>query len=156
MRKRGMTTTRIVLVLALVGCGGKAGSSEPLEASRDPQPHATGHAAAPAGEQEGHGEHAPTGAVGKFHDVLAPRWHAAKGPQRMTDTCAALPQFHDGAAAIAAEAGAEVKAGADELAAAVDALDATCRAKDAAGFEPAFERVHASFPNEMEAGAKHP
>ena len=31
--------------------------------------------------------------IAKFHDVLAPRWHAEKGPQRMKDTCAAIPDF---------------------------------------------------------------
>ena len=36
-----------------------------------------------------------------FHDVLAPRWHAAQGPQRLTDTCSAVPQFKSTADAIA-------------------------------------------------------
>ena len=38
--------------------------------------------------------------VVKFHDVLAPRWHAAKGEQRMKDTCAAIADFKTNAAAV--------------------------------------------------------
>jgi hypothetical protein len=97
----------------------------------------------------------------KFHDTLAPRWHAEKGPQRMADTCAALPEFHHDAEAIAAaeapkqgDAAAWSKGG-KKLTEAVSALGATCRNKDAEAFEPAFELVHETFHGLMEAVGGH-
>ena len=99
--------------------------------------------------------------LAKFHDVLAPRWHAEKGPKRMADTCGALPEFHADADAVAK---ATPPAGADaavwsgktkELADAVVALDGTCKANDATAFEPAFERVHVGFHAVLEASGGH-
>ncbi len=86
-----------------------------------------------------------------FHDVLAPRWHAEKGPQRMKDTCAALPDFHADADALAKATpprGAHADtwtAGTKQLVAAVGELDTTCKANDATSFEVAFQKVHESF-----------
>ncbi len=131
----------IALALVLAACGGK--SSTP----------------APAPHTEAEGEHhemekMPPELV-KFHDVLAPRWHAAKGPQRMTDTCAAIPDFK---AAIVGIASAVPPAGTDatewnngtaELSQAVDGLDKTCQAHDAAAFEDAFLKVHQGFHHLM-------
>jgi hypothetical protein len=88
--------------------------------------------------------------LGKFHDVLAPHWHAEKGPQRMKDTCAAVPDFTAGADALtkaAPPAGKDAAAwgtGTKELADAVTGLKTSCDG-DAAGFEAAFERVHKGF-----------
>src|SRR5262249_33278565 len=71
--------------------------------------------------------------LAKFPDVLAPRWHADKGPQRMKDTCAAIPDFTAGVTAIAkaqppagVDGGAWMN-GASDLAAAVSKLDETCK-----------------------------
>jgi hypothetical protein len=97
----------------------------------------------------------------KFHDALAPRWHADKGPQRMADTCAALPELHHDAEAIAAaEAPKQGDAvawstGGKKLTEAVSALGATCRSQDADAFEPAFARVHEIFHGLMEATGGH-
>lgn len=155
MRKRGMTTTRIaLLVVALAACGGAPGPSGPLDTAREQQPHAVSPHAAPGSEHDALARLPP--AVSQFHDVLAPRWHADKGPQRMADTCAAIGDFRSGAQAIAA---AEAPAGSDEaawqqatadLASSVTALDGACKVKDAEAFEPAFERVHASFHRVMD------
>ena len=94
--------------------------------------------------------------LAKFHDVLAPRWHAAKGPQRMIDTCSALVDLHKGVEGIAKAAtptAAEPRLwrdGTNELDAAVSALAVTCDLRDATAFEPAFERVHNGFHKMLE------
>ena len=112
---------------------------------------------------KGGGEHAKMAPeVAKFHDVLAPRWHAEKGEKRMKDTCAAMPDFQSNADALAkatppanADA-AKWTTGTKELTDAVGALDATCKSNDAAAFEPAFHRVHEGFHAVMElSGGKH-
>lgn len=89
--------------------------------------------------------------VKKFHETLAPRWHAEHGPQRMTDTCAAIPQLRADAEAIVtstpptAANPADWSGNAKQLTDAVAALDATCKASDAAAFEHAFALVHNNF-----------
>lgn len=151
MMKSALT---FAVVLATVACGGKAApSSEP-----DPAAAASAHAAheGSSAMAHEHGAMAPT--ITAFHDILAPRWHAEKGAKRMADTCAAIPDFQRGAAAIVAAPapeGAVAAAwtdGGKQLAEAVAALEAPCKASDAAAFEPAFHRVHESFHHVMEAG----
>ncbi|HET9991789.1 MAG TPA: hypothetical protein VFQ65_24840 [Kofleriaceae bacterium] len=100
--------------------------------------------------------------LAKFHDTLAPRWHAAKGPERMKSTCDALPDFKAGATTIASSSppkGADSQAwtdGAGKLAAALEELETECKANDAAKFEAAFEQVHVSFHGLLEAsGGEH-
>lgn len=153
----------MALAVAVLGCGG---SPQPGSASGDPalpvektQPHDMRMAKhAEPGEAGEHAAMPP--AVAGFHDVLAPRWHAEHGAQRIADTCAAIPQLKTGAAAIAAStapAGASAEAwadGAKQLAAAVDALAAPCDAKDAAAFEPAFAAVHQRFHHVLEAAMR--
>ncbi len=123
-------------------------------------PMGNGSAAAPHGEGE-HGHPAMVDAVAKFHDTLAPRWHAERGAKRMTDTCAVTAQLRSEAQAIVASPPPEGanptswSAGGTQLADAVTALETTCKASDATAFEPAFERVHTSFHHVMEAGGKH-
>jgi hypothetical protein len=146
------------LVLA-VGCGGK--KSAPATSSTAP---------AETGGSGGHQEmahhedmeHAEMPAeMSKFHDVLAPRWHADKGAKRMKDTCAALPEFHANADALA-KATPPTKANADTWTAgtralvdAVGGLDAPCKANDGAKFEAAFTKVHESFHGLMAAAGMH-
>ena len=97
----------------------------------------------------------------KFHDVLSPRWHAAAGPQRMKDTCAAIADFQTNADALSkapAPAGADATkwtAGTKDLTDAVSALDVTCKANDATAFEVAFKRVHEGFHGLLENGEHH-
>ena len=95
--------------------------------------------------------------VGKFHDVLAPRWHAAAGPKRMTDTCSAIADFKADADGIA-KATPPTTANADTwtaatraLVASVDALSAVCTANETDKFEAAFSNVHDSFHALMKA-----
>jgi hypothetical protein len=127
-----------MVVVALAACNTSKSST--------PEP-----AAAHAGSAEHHGMANMPPELAKFHDVLAPRWHAAKGPQRMQDTCGAVGDFHANADALA-KATQPTGANADTcttatkaLVAAVGGLDASCKANDSAGFEPAFEKVHVAF-----------
>ena len=162
--------------MAAVACGGKgqAGSSAPdldLAVDRSGQKHELGqkhagaekHEGGPMGEP-GEMAHMPP-PLAKFHETLAPRWHAPHGPERMANTCTAIAEFHAGAEAIAAAPspdGGNATAwstGQTQLTDAVAALDTTCKANDAAAFEPAFERVHLAFHHLLEAaepaGAHH-
>ena len=144
--------TRLSLAFVLVAaaaCGGKKTAP------------ATDTTAKPAGGEH-HANMLPE--VGKFHDVLAPRWHAEKGAKRMADTCGAIAEFQANADALTKVAPpATTDAGAwgtktQELVTSVGALDGTCKANDATAFEPAFERVHNGFHAVMEAsggGEKH-
>lgn len=143
----------VAVLVAAGACGGKSATepaAKPADTNRSGDTHAMG--------EQGEPMSAP---VARFHDTLAPRWHAAQGPQRMTDTCGAIGQLHTEAGAIVAAPapqGANAAAwaeGGKQLAEAVTALDATCQAKDAAAFEPAFARVHKSFHHVMEAAGPH-
>lgn len=99
----------------------------------------------------------------RFHDVLAPRWHAAQGPQRVKDTCAAVGDFRGDAEAIA-NATPPRGANADtwttatkQLVAAVDGLAQVCaQGEQPAGFEDAFARVHQAFHAVLAAGMEMP
>lgn len=89
--------------------------------------------------------------MAKLHGLLAPHWQEAQGPQRMKDTCAALPDYHADADAIA-KATPPTTAHADtwttatrQLVDAVAGLDAACQTVDPAQFDPAFARVHDAY-----------
>ncbi len=99
-----------------------------------------------------HDEHANLPAeVVKFHDLLSPRWHAEKGPQRTKDTCTAVADFAataDSLVKLAPPTGSDATkwtATTKELADAVVALKTTCDAHDDAAFEEAFHHVHVGF-----------
>jgi len=157
------TARKTLLAVALIagaGCGGAKPDSEPLEAARPIQSHDTrgGHPSAATGSGEADEMAGMPPPVQKFHAVLAPRWHAKHGPERMASTCSALVEFHasaDAVAAAPAPAGRDAaawSAGGTQLTEAVAALDAPCAAHDAAGFEPAFARVHERFHGLFESG----
>jgi hypothetical protein len=159
------TARKTLLMVALAaggGCGGaRSEPSEPLETARTVQSHETrrgdpGKGAMGAGEAGEMAAMPPE--LQKFHAVLAPRWHAQHGPERTADTCGAIAELRAGADAIVAApapAGRDAaawSAGGKQLAEAVAGLDTTCQAHDAAGFEPAFARVHERFHGLLEAG----
>ncbi|MBP9085526.1 MAG: hypothetical protein KBG15_05375 [Kofleriaceae bacterium] len=133
------------LFLLVAACGSKA---VPVTTTTTTQPVA-------------HNEHGdmPTEIV-KFHDVLAPLWHDDKNPERMANTCAALPNFDAPAAALLAstmpDGGDKDKwaAAGPTLTASMTDLKAKCDAKDTAGFEPAFAAMHNAFHGYMEATGK--
>lgn len=145
MRHPGAMRRDIPLSLIfLAACG-------PVKASTTPPPADQGHE---------HGELPP--AVEAFHEVLSPRWHAEKGDARVKDTCDASGEFAtraDALVQLAPPQGADPTrwaATTRELREAVTALDAACKTGDAAGFEPAFHRVHEGFHAVMEAAGAPP
>ena len=141
---------KTILALALAACG-----------SKQPAPAAAAQGHDMQGMKDMDMHMSPE--LAKFHDALAPRWHAEKGPKRMQDTCSAVGEFKTDADAIAKATPPE-KANADtwttgtrELVASVAGLEQACGHQDqAAGFEDAFAKVHQSFHHLLEAsGAMH-
>ncbi len=163
-----------LMTTAVIACGGTAKPDSTLDSARTVQKHDTrmGH----MGQKGEMGEAGEMGHMGKmsemdemaamppevkkFHETLAPRWHAEHGPQRMTDTCTALPQLRADAEAILAATPpsgakpADWSANAQQLADAVAALAATCKTGDATAFEQAFAAVHNHFHGLMAAAGE--
>jgi hypothetical protein len=141
----------LLFVLAAAACGGKKTAPATTTTTTQPaEPHEHEGSGA-RGEHEG-----MTPELTAFHDLLAPLWHAEKGPKRMKDTCAAVPQFKTSADAVA-KATPPTKANADTwtqatraLVASVDALETACKTNDNAKFEAAFHNVHEAFHSLME------
>jgi hypothetical protein len=80
-------------------------------------------------------------AVAEFHDILAPLWHAEEGPQRVTDTCNAVPELQTRAQAVA-DARKDQASG--SLVQAVTELAAECGGGRAA-FNEKLAAVHEAF-----------
>jgi len=136
---------KTILALAIAACGRDAPAPAPAPA---PEHHEMEMANMPP-------------ELARFHDVLAPRWHAAKGAQRTADTCNALGEFRAKLAAVAnAPAPAATSAdawtsGGKRLGDAIDALAAACATSDAAKFETAFEQVHERFHDLLDTIGGH-
>jgi len=151
----------LVVAAAASGTGACSKSKAPESAKAGDGSAATAPADKPSQGAEHHEMNNLPPEVSKFHDVLAPRWHAEKGPQRMKDTCAAVPEMTTNAAAVAKTTAPDGKdpavwsAATKELVDAVANLKVSCDANDAAGFEPAFERVHHGFHGLMGAHEGH-
>lgn len=137
------------IVMFLAACGGS--------------PKPAGGPAGTAHDEKGEMANVPP-ELAKFHDAMAPRWHAAKGPERMTATCGAIAELTADADAVAKATPAKGDASrwtqeAKELTEAIAALKTTCDAKDAAKFETAFANVHQEFHELLEVvngeGEKH-
>lgn len=141
---------RIFVLAFLVACGSK-------------QPAPTGPTSGAAGGTEGSAAH-PTempAEMQAFHDVLAPRWHAALGPQRMKDTCDAIAQFQSAANALG-KATPPTSADADTwtrstraLVASVGELATACQGGNIGPFEATFATVHENFHALMAAAGMH-
>lgn len=128
----------VYLVLVLAACS-KSESAAPAPKAAPPAEHHEMAGMPPA--------------LDKFHGILAPRWHAQQGEQRMKDTCGAIGEFQSGADAVAkSKSDPKWDAAAKDLVAAVTGLDTACKANDAAAFEPAFKKVHEGFHAMLEAG----
>jgi len=153
-------TLTFALLLAASACGG----------GRQPAPATSTTASEHAGSGSGPGPGAGPGAemaepqgvsaeMTAFHDLLAPRWHAAVGPQRIQDTCGAVEQFKAAADAVAKAtpplaANADTwTAGTRALVAAVEGLAKSCASN--AGFDASFEKVHNAFHALMEQAQPH-
>ena len=147
-----MIRALMLISILVAACGGS--KSEPA---------ATPPATADKGDKgdKGHDESNMPADVKAFHDSFAPHYHAAKNPDRMKGTCAAIPDFTSGAAAIAkapTPAGVDAARWTDvtgKLAASIEGLDSACKANDAAAFDPAFETMHKNFHGVMEAAGGH-
>jgi hypothetical protein len=154
---------------AAIGCGGKPAPepANPDDFVRGAQTHAVRQGksggSASQGEMGAKGEMGEMGemaglppALKKFHDTLAPRWHADHGAARTADTCGAIAQFQTDAAAVAASPAPRAadpsawSAGGKQLVGSVAGLETACKANDAAAFEPAFTQVHDGFHRLME------
>lgn len=149
---RTLTVSLLIGLVTAVGCGGKDKGATTTSG-------ATGQTG--SGNEGGDAHEGLPAEMQAFHDLLAPRWHAAAGAQRITDTCGAVPQFKSSADAIAV-ATPPIAANADTwttgtkaLVAAVGELNAACKTNDAAKFEPAFAKVHDAFHALMEQGKMH-
>jgi hypothetical protein len=108
------------------------------------------------GEEQGHHEEGDehgkmSGPVHEFHEVLAPLWHADKGPERSAKTCAQALAMNDKAAAIVSAAPPEHadpaawKDRASALSMATKALVAECEKEGRPEFEARFSDVHDRF-----------
>ena len=80
-------TLTFALLICAAACGGK---SRPAAAPATASEHAHEGSGSGAMQEEHAGMPAELTA---FHDLLAPHFHAADGPQRLQDTCAAIDQF---------------------------------------------------------------
>jgi hypothetical protein len=138
MTKRALLLRIAPLFAISIACGG---STPPASA-----PHE--HAEHEHGQEEEHHGNLPK-EVREFHDLLAPLWHAEKGPERVTKTCAQARALH--AAAIEA-AGARDKANdaswkaeGGALVDATAALAAECDKEGRPQFEARLSDVHEHF-----------
>jgi hypothetical protein len=126
---------RMFVVVVVLACGGKPHT--------EPQQHGDEH------HDDHHAKLSPE--LVSFHDVLAPRWHAAPGPERVKATCDAIGELRargDAVAKAAPPAAANADAwasGTKKLVAAIEGLAASCASGVVDGFDGAFARVHESF-----------
>jgi hypothetical protein len=141
----------LVLSASTSACGSRSKSADAVPAAQQP-PAAGGHEG-----HEGHegGEHAHAhgadgSALHKFHEQLAPLWHAPESPQRVTDTCNAAAGLH-GLAGEIVKAGPPAGAPADyadtakKLEAAVATLHDECGTPERKDFAAKFAAVHDAF-----------
>lgn len=139
-----------LLPVVLVGCGPDKGAAHPDQGhEHGPDQEGGEH----AGHEEKHaGEPKMEGALKSFHDVLAPVYHAEKGPGRADKACAAVTSMKDEATKVAAEPKGDAaawSAASDELTKSIGELDAACQG-DKAGAEAALEKVHDAFHHLLE------
>ncbi len=143
--------TRILtfaLLLLGAACGGKDKAPTTTTMAHEGGEHHEG-----SGSGDEHENLTPE--LSAFHDLLAPHWHADKGPQRTADTCSAIAQFKSSADAVAV-ATPPVSTNADTwtaatraLVAAVAELERACTSKSDTKFDAAFTKVHEAFHSLM-------
>lgn len=147
-----MKTMLTFVVVLVAACGGK---STPVTTGPTGADGTGAGATAMAGSGEHHPNMGPE--MTRFHDVLAPRWHAEKGDKRKADTCAAVPDFQSNAVSLASSAppptaeATSWSTATKELTVVVGGLAAACTSSPN-DFEAAFERVHTVFHAVMELG----
>jgi hypothetical protein len=119
--------------LVLTACGGSSPSPASPHAEHEEHGGHEEHEDHEAAEHHDEGAQSP--AVHAFHEALAPLWHADKGPERVTKTCAQAGALHDKAVATKDA----------ELVAATTALVTECEKEGRPEFEARFAAVHESF-----------
>lgn len=146
---RTILASLLITAVASFGCGGKS-KSEMTDPCKDMPMDGDHHEEMHEGEE--HAEPELTPEMARFHDVLAPLWHAEAGPQRVDDTCEASGHMLDLSNDIQK---APTPEGADETAwiEAVQTLmidithlqDACPQVPGGVTFDDAFTNVHESF-----------
>jgi hypothetical protein len=116
-----------------------------------------GHEGHEAGGEHHHG--AAGGPIDKFHEQLAPLWHAPESPKRVADTCAAAATLHGLANDIVmAGAGEGTKPdyldATHKLVETVAALHKECGTADRKDFAAKFGAVHEAFHAVAERAAR--
>ena len=140
----------LALALAVAACG----SSSPPAEDPPKAPHAQGSAHGGHGEHGGH-HHELAGGMKAFHDVLAPPYHMAAGPERVEKTCQAVAGMRDASGKIAGEPKGDAdkwKTASKALADGVEALDKACQASGRADVAAKLETVHDGFHALMDLG----
>jgi hypothetical protein len=142
LRAKATRMTRFLtfaLLLAVASCGGKDKGSTTTKVGSE------------GGHHEGRDHENLTPELNAFHDLLAPRWHAAAGAQRIADTCSAIEPFKAAADSIG-KSTPPVPTHADSwttatraLVGTLDELAGVCAAKADATFDAAFTKVHEAF-----------
>jgi hypothetical protein len=131
-----MKTMFMLLATLAVACGGKAADDTIPPA---PAPAASAPEAPAAGS-----------AIDRFHDKLAPLWHADESPERIADTCGAVADLHGIAQEILtagppAGAAADFADAAQALEQSVGALHGECDTAERKDFQAKFTVVHDAF-----------
>lgn len=126
--------------------------------------HGDGHG---AGRGEGHHGEERHGAmvpsVHALHEIIAPVWHMAPGPDQLAKTCEQHAAMADRTQKVAADATPEAakadeagwKAATDKAVKDVQALGAACATPDKAGVMDAFKVVHDDLHALMDKSKPH-
>jgi hypothetical protein len=109
------------------------------------------------GAKEHGGHHDLGGALGAFHDVLAPVYHMEKGAARDEKTCASVGAMRDTGAKVAAEPAGDAAAwtpAAETLSKRIDELDTACKAAGHPDAPAKLESLHDAFHALMDLARK--
>lgn len=143
------------LAVVVVGCGASKESAHDASHHEGEGEHAGGEGHEGGHEHEESGEkHHPEmeGAIKSLHDVLAPVYHADKGPGRVEKACAATTSLKAETTKVAAEPKGDAvawKTDVDSLEKSIGEMETACQG-DKTGVEPALEKVHDAFHALME------
>jgi hypothetical protein len=122
--------------LALAACGNAPPAASPATTTGHEHGEEHGHGHGHGHDGKGHKDEKDMPApVRDFHAVLAPLWHADKGPERAAKTCAQAATLREKAQAT----------GDAELVAVVAALATECDSPGRPKFEERFHAVHERF-----------